>query len=274
MEGFLICMGKRTKLPFFIYETKTNIYSAEELCYYIYNNIEILDDKMFGPSLIEFFRRCERADIAAYLEQAIATKGVTTELMIRDILSKVNYYSKAEIDKLCIKLRALAGKPVEERLKAMGDALLRNKKYAMAEKAYRKLIDMGVGEYKSTEFCSGLWYNLGVLYARMLYVSLAKECFTVSYEIYPDIRTKKMLTLTNKLLNNEDYFETVKSEELASSWEEEWAALDAKVSEELMQNGEARACVNLYEEGEVATYQENVRVLIGKWKQEYREQMK
>ena len=43
MSGYILCQVKRAKLPYYIENISTNIYSIEELCFYFYHNIYLLD---------------------------------------------------------------------------------------------------------------------------------------------------------------------------------------------------------------------------------------
>ena len=44
MSGYILCQVKRAKNPYYISNISTNIYSIEELCYYLYHNIYLLDE--------------------------------------------------------------------------------------------------------------------------------------------------------------------------------------------------------------------------------------
>ena len=274
MEGFLICTGKRTHQPLFIYETKTNIFSVEELCFYIYENIETLDEKLFDDRLIEFFKRCDREDIALRIDSLLkANTGI--EELVRTVLSYVNYYGKAEIEQLCIKLKSFEGQPVEERLKAVGDTLLKTKKYAMAKKQYRRLLEMDVNEYMDKAFYGKIWHNLGVVYARMLYFKASAECFKTAYEIYPDESIKMSLLKALQLTGDiEEYIQAGTDEVKLEEWEKKWQLEEKSVEDYLSEEGEVHACMELYQRGQISGYNESIKALIDKWKKEYREQMK
>lgn len=274
MEGLLICTGRRTGQPFFIYETKTNIYSAEELCRYIYTNIETIDERLFDERMVEFLRRCEREDIALRLSGLLQAKA-PMEDMVRAILSYVNYYGKDETEQLCAKIRAFAGQPVEERLKAAGDALLKSGKYAMARKQYRRLLEMDVREYMNAEFYGKLWHNLGVTYARMMYFKESVQCFLTAYETYPDKNIRISLLRALKITGDEEkYRQLSKDEKEIRVWEEQWKLEEEAVEQYAAAEGEVAKCTELYDKGHVAAYQEEISGLIFSWKTEYREHMK
>ena len=43
MAGYRLCGTKYAQTPYYIENISTSIYSIEELCYYFYNNIPLLD---------------------------------------------------------------------------------------------------------------------------------------------------------------------------------------------------------------------------------------
>ena len=55
MGRYLLC-GKEAELPFEIEELDLRIYTIEELCYYIYNNLMLIGDDFIGDRLIDFIR--------------------------------------------------------------------------------------------------------------------------------------------------------------------------------------------------------------------------
>ncbi len=276
MNGFLICTGRRAgQHPLYIYETRTNIYSVEELCYYIYNNIEILDEQIFNTQMADFFVRCERSDLADYLKKVIATETpVSVEEAVRNIFREINYYDRAEVEELCLRIRRLSERPVEERFKAMGDALLNAGKYAMAEKKYRRLLDMETNDKLSKEFYGVVWYNLGVVYARMMYFKLAEECFETAYKLYPEEKVKKARFVALIMLADNDKIKRFNEDEgvISAAWQDELKEKKEALDTCFEENGEVSTLVKLRDAGEMAGYQEGVNKLIEKWKTQYREQ--
>ena len=44
MSGYILCQTKKAEHPYFITNISMNIYSIEELCYYLYHNLYLADD--------------------------------------------------------------------------------------------------------------------------------------------------------------------------------------------------------------------------------------
>ena len=51
MSGYILCQVKKAEKPFYIENISTNIYSIEELCYYLYNNLYLVDRSLISNKL-------------------------------------------------------------------------------------------------------------------------------------------------------------------------------------------------------------------------------
>ena len=51
MSGYILCQVKKAEKPFYIKNISTNIYSIEELCYYLYNNLYLVDRSLISNKL-------------------------------------------------------------------------------------------------------------------------------------------------------------------------------------------------------------------------------
>ena len=48
MSDYILCQVKRASLPFYVENISKNIYSIEELCYYFYKNIYLIDESIIN----------------------------------------------------------------------------------------------------------------------------------------------------------------------------------------------------------------------------------
>ncbi len=51
MSGYILCQTKKAERPYFIENISTNIYSIEELCYYLYHNLYLIDASVINEEL-------------------------------------------------------------------------------------------------------------------------------------------------------------------------------------------------------------------------------
>ena len=56
MGQVILCCGAYAKHPFFLKEECLNLYSAEELCYYVFENSYLLDDSFVSEKLADFIQ--------------------------------------------------------------------------------------------------------------------------------------------------------------------------------------------------------------------------
>ena len=56
MSGYILCQTKRAKLPYFIENISTNVYSIEELCYYLYHNLYLVDQTIMNEGLCSWIQ--------------------------------------------------------------------------------------------------------------------------------------------------------------------------------------------------------------------------
>ena len=56
MSDYILCQVKRASLPFYVENISKNIYSIEELCYYFYKNIYLIDESIINERLCNWLK--------------------------------------------------------------------------------------------------------------------------------------------------------------------------------------------------------------------------
>ena len=51
MSGYILCREPMAAVPYYIENIGINIYSVEELCYYLYKNLHLADDSLMNQGL-------------------------------------------------------------------------------------------------------------------------------------------------------------------------------------------------------------------------------
>lgn len=51
-----LCLLPQAKKPYYIENIRTNIYSLEELCFYLYNNACLIDETLMNERLLDWLR--------------------------------------------------------------------------------------------------------------------------------------------------------------------------------------------------------------------------
>ena len=124
MSGIILCRTGRALKPLVLEEPGVQIYSLEELCYYIYNNIYILTNAFLDEKLIAFIRtEIKEPLLADKLEQLKCENAGLAEAVVT-ILKYVDYYDTAEIEQVKDLLAMLDTQKVYERMKMRADRFL------------------------------------------------------------------------------------------------------------------------------------------------------
>ena len=190
MGKIILCRGQITDKPYVTPQTDIKLYSAEELCYYIYNNIYLIGQDLIDDNLIEFLQAVGEGELAARVKK-LKESGASLAQILVTILKSIDYYSVAEIEQLKEILNTLGKQSVCERLKARGDGYLNAKFYFAAISCYESIIK----DYKGKDLLAAdyakVYHNLGTAYARMFMYEKAVEYYDEAYRLGQHEESKK-----------------------------------------------------------------------------------
>lgn len=141
MSGYILCQVKRAKLPYYIENISTNIYSIEELCFYFYHNIYLLDSTILNEELCFWIRdQLGLKKLADNLYKHLDDDDMKVGDFILPVFKEINYLSLEEFRKLNQQIQQLAKEPEVLRQKRKGDYLMEHGKYVNAIKVYQKAL--------------------------------------------------------------------------------------------------------------------------------------
>ena len=141
MSGYILCQVKRAKLPYYIENISTNIYSIEELCFYFYHNVYLLDSTILNEELCFWIRdQLGLKKLADNLYKHLDDDDMKVGDFILPVFKEINYLSLEEFRKLNQQIQQLAKEPEVLRQKRKGDYLMEHGKYVNAIKVYQKAL--------------------------------------------------------------------------------------------------------------------------------------
>lgn len=274
MGKLIICNGKQSDIPYYIKITNTKVYSIEELCYYIYNNVDILNEDFFGESFIRWLKEDVNLEDRACKLSEIKNKGGTLKEIVVTILCSCDYYTETEIKEFIHSLDELINLSPYEKLKKKADNYLKYRQFAEAALVYEKILDGEEVKSLSSEEYGNILHNLAIIKLHMVGIAEAADGFKEAYERNKNPESLKQYLMALKLSKQDSVFleeanaygvsDAIKdemSDEIRSSLEEAKHTQEYKIIEifqECKQSGRINQLYRIADE------------LINSWKQEFR----
>jgi tetratricopeptide (TPR) repeat protein len=268
MSGMILCRTREAVNPLILNHMGLKIYTLEELCYYIYNNIYLIGADLIDERLITFIREeTGETALSDRLEYLLKEKAGLAEMVVT-ILKYVDYYNVTEIEEIRDILETLNTQNIYERLKARADGYLKNECYYSAIKNYDKIIQ---GERDTTLtglFYAKVYHNMGVCYAKMFLYSRAATYFDMAYRIGQHEESKKCFLAATFFARGNDVIENEDATEQEYVLRREIKTLmdNAQYSDE---SRKLQAVDHMKEDGQVTDYYKNLDELMLQWKSAY-----
>ena len=141
MSGYILCQTGRAEAPYFIENISMNIYSLEELCYYLDHNLYLIDQTILNEGLCNWIQEeLKLPALAAKLRPKMG-KFASVEDLVYPVFKEINYLTYEELKVLNTRLQKFDKETPAMREKCKGDALMENKMYVHAIQVYQKLLD-------------------------------------------------------------------------------------------------------------------------------------
>lgn len=177
MGSYILCQVPRAKTPFYVENISTNIYTIEELCFYLHHNIYLLDETILNEALC-FWLRDELGLKKLYQKlYPLLEQRQTVGEFILPIFKEINFLTHSEFKEMNERLQKLEEQPLLMRQKLKGDYLTRNGKYVNAIRIYQQTLADESGEKLGEQFAGQVYNNMGCAYMHLFQTAEALECF-------------------------------------------------------------------------------------------------
>ena len=203
MGELILCNQALAARPYFLEEASLNVYSLEELSYYIENNLWMLDrDFMCGDLCDWLEQELGLGEEAEKLRKIMQNKGTLSEFVLF-LLRQSGYCTGQSLINIATVLQEMDNKSEFECAKLRADCFLVNKKYRNAVGEYRRLLSM---EEKNSVLVGNVWHNLGMTYAAMFLFEEAAECYRHAYECNENTKSRNARLCALRLMGDEKAF--------------------------------------------------------------------
>ena len=183
MSGLIFCSYKRAARPYYLESAGKNIYSIEELCYFLQDNIYLLDENIMTPEFCGWLEtELQAVALSEKLRQLMdGRKGFRAFCM--QIITDSGYFSKNEMQFLGMKLQKMDHQSNYENRKIKADQLMERGKYLAAVLEYRNLLGHASKSPSDVRVSGDIWHNMGTAYAKMFCFERAVSCYERAYEL-------------------------------------------------------------------------------------------
>lgn len=183
MNELYLCEKPLAKTPYYLEGVSKNIYSLEELIYYLLKNVILLDRSFMSPGLCRWIgESCGYPELAENLKKKIR-EGCSLAEFAGAILMENGYCTRREIEDVNTLLRQMEEKSEFERCKIRADKMMENGHYISSIYEYKRMLKMRDARGTSLVLMGSVWHNLGSAYARMLLFAEAAECYEKAWQI-------------------------------------------------------------------------------------------
>ena len=207
-----LCTGSYGEKPLKLYKINKGIYSMEELCYYLCENIYLLDRDLMTEELIDWIdRQCAMEVLAKRLRELLHFGG-SLAAFVSMILEECYYKKPEEIKRFQDILRENENLSVYERKKNRADYLLKEQKYILAAQEYEKLFREIDGRDPQLE--GRILHNMGCTYGKLFLFEMAAGYFMEAYNRTGEADEMRGFLLCKRMeLDKEEYIEFTSSKE-------------------------------------------------------------
>ena len=177
----ILCKGKIAKKPYVMPYTGSRVYSLEELCYYVYNNIYSITEEFFEKPLADWLREQTDHPVLAKKMENMIQSGENLKNLVVTLLCGCDYYNEGEIRQLVKVMDEIANLPLYRKKKIKADNYLRAGCYGKSLPLYRKLLHGSFAVNFTTEEYGDILHNQGIAHFYTSSFSEAEQDFREAF---------------------------------------------------------------------------------------------
>ena len=186
MGSLVLCHDVRATHPYEITRIHCKIYTIEELCYYLCNNLYLIDYTIMNEQLCVWLEEeIKLPKLAAELRTVIRLRE-TVEKFVVTILKGSAIYEEPEMIRIQNVLEKLKNQKDIERQKFKGDNLLDSGETEEAILVYQDILNAPKDDSVEPKFYGRIYACLGAAYGRLFLYKEAAKQYDRAYQICED----------------------------------------------------------------------------------------
>ncbi len=260
MGQLILCKSPRAETPFHINSARADVYSLEELMYFLQKARYVARDDFMRPEFADWIER----DLRLPELSGMLREKMSGSCSLRDFFLPVEaangYLTTNELQLLNIRFQKYDHMSGLEAKKYYADEFMRQEKYARAVLEYRRLLSDPAVIGEQGHVAGDIWSNLGCAYARLHDFAEAAECFARGYMLNRRIETLQQAVDAACLSGDPGQIDKLSARFAANA--QQIASERAHIEQLLAQTLKAQESLRVSEQ------------MLAKWMESYREQCK
>ena len=160
MAMYQLCRAKAAKHPFYIESIDINIYTIEELCFYLWKNVSLLDESILNEKLCDWLEgELGMQRLAFHLREKLKDAESIAELVL-PVFREVRYLNAAEMYAVKEQIGKLEVQTEDIRRKIRADLLVNYGMYSGAVSLYRQILQNRNQGKTGLQFYAGVLSNM------------------------------------------------------------------------------------------------------------------
>ena len=217
----LLCTGRLAEKPYVCQAFQLEIYSVEELCYYLYHNPMFVEEGFLDDALIAFIRDdCGLPESAERLSRYAGSRDLTVQMMA--VQREFGYYPEERLREFQKGLEAESRRLPYLRELSRADAVLARKRYRMAIRLYEELREKEKLPGRTDDACAHACEGEAFAYASMGFYAKAVDCLRQGHDYNGDLNLVRQAYKICKLGDLEAPEWVARESERFPDWEKEY----------------------------------------------------
>lgn len=206
MGSLVLCHDRHATHPYEISRIHCRIFTIEELCYYLCNNLYLIDYTIMNEQLCTWLEEeLGMAKLAGMLRDELRLHG-SVEKFVLTILKYSRIYREPEMIRIQNVLERLKNQKDIERQKYKGDNLLESGEIEEAIIVYQAILNQEKDETVDNKFYGRIYAGLGAAYGRLFLYEESAKMYDRAYQICEDkVLLKPYLYASYKYMSLEEY---------------------------------------------------------------------
>ena len=181
MGTLLLCKDTIAPSPYYIEEVSLNVYTLEELSYFIVNNEYLLSASFMSIDMCNWImRELGLKELATELLDLIKN-AAPLHIFVGKLLEYSGYLTVKEQKAVIDLISSFENKSEEECQKLRADKLMEKEKYVDAIYEYETIVANN-NKVTSNQLIGDVYHNLGCAYSRLFFFEKAINCFDEAYK--------------------------------------------------------------------------------------------